>query len=148
METRQIRRYRHALRLFERLVQQQLKCCSCGVSFAQCLVMLELDEHERLTMGELAAHLRLDHTTLSRTVDNLVRKDLVVRQRDGEDRRVVWVYLTETGTARCREIHAQSDAFCESVLDRIPRGEREAVIGNFEILVDAYLEQESSAASC
>ena len=147
MNNQQIRRYRRALRQFERLVGKQLRFCSCGVTFAQCLVMLEIHEHARLSMGKLAEHLRLDQTTLSRSVDGLVRKRLVSRLRDDQDRRVVWVQLTEAGIAKCLEIHEKSDAFCNTVFKNIPYKERSIVIRNFETLVNAYIEQESTAGS-
>ena len=147
MRNQQIRRYRRALRQFERLIGKQLRSCSCGVTLAQCLVMLEIDEHARLSVGQLAAHLRLDHTTLSRTVDSLVRKRLVSRLRDDQDRRVVWVQLTKAGVSRCLEIHDKNDAFCSAVFKKIPAKERSIVIKNFETLVNAYVEQESTAGS-
>ena len=145
MRTREIRRYRRATRQFERLDGVQLKKCCCGLTFAQGLVLLEIDEKGQLTIGELATHLRLDHSTLSRTVEGLVRRQLVDRVRDGGDRRLVRVRLTADGMSICGQMHVNNDAYCREVFKRIPPAKRETVIRSFEILVQAYLDHEAEA---
>jgi DNA-binding MarR family transcriptional regulator len=144
MMDQEIRDYRRALRQFQRLVGAQMKSCSCSVSLPQCLILLELDEHGQMTMSQLAAALRLDHSTLSRTIEGLVRSKLVARLRDESDRRLVWVRLTDHGAATCAEIHRQNDAYCASVLDNIPPSKRTNVLQAFETLVHAYIEHEKT----
>ena len=149
----QIRDYRRTLRQFQRLVGAQMRSCSCSVSLPQCLILLELDEHGQMTMSQLAAALRLDHSTLSRTVDGLVRSKLIARLRDESDRRLVWVRLTDQGAKTCADIHRNNDAYCASVFDNIPLSERTNILEAFESLVRAYLEHErtdgkSDSAAC
>ena len=144
MTDQEIRDYRRALRQFQRLVGAQMKSCSCSVSLPQCLILLELDEHGQMTMSQLAAALRLDHSTLSRTIEGLVRSKLVARLRDESDRRLVWVRLTDHGAATCAEIHRQNDTYCASVLDNIPPSKRTNVLQAFETLVHAYIEHEKT----
>jgi DNA-binding MarR family transcriptional regulator len=127
MTDQEIRDYRRALRQFQRLVGAQMK-----------------SEHGQMTMSQLAAALRLDHSTLSRTIEGLVRSKLVARLRDESDRRLVWVRLTDHGAATCAEIHRQNDAYCASVLDNIPPSKRTNVLQAFETLVHAYIEHEKT----
>ncbi len=47
-----------------------------------------------LRIKDLAVHLRLDSTTVSRHVDDLVRRGLVVREPDTRDGRVTLVHLS------------------------------------------------------
>jgi DNA-binding MarR family transcriptional regulator len=150
MENSTIRRYRRFLRGFERVTNAQLKNCCAGVTLAQCCVLLEIDEGGRLTMGQLASRLRLDNSTLSRTIDGLVGRGLVERLREDRDRRVVRIRLTEQGEAVCRAIHEENDEHCQRVFEKIPPAERDAVIRGFETLVQAYLdaEAESVVGSC
>lgn len=143
LTNREIRRYRQALRKFERIISVQLRSCSGGVTLPQCLVLLDIDECGQMTMGQLASHLRLDQTTLSRTVDGLVAKSLVVRSQDDSDRRMVWIQLTAEGVSLCQQIHSGNDNYCRRVFDNIEPSEREAVIRSFEILVEAYLKHEA-----
>ena len=145
MKTPQIREFRRFLRRFERVTSSQLRNCCAQVTLPQCLVLLEVDEEERLTVGQLASRLRLDNSTLSRTIDNLVRAGLLDRSRDDGDRRIVWIRLTEAGAATCAAIHDQNDAIYRGVFDRIPRSRRDAVIRNFGVLVQAFLDSESEA---
>jgi len=144
MENTDIRRYRRALRQFQSLAGTQMRLCSCSVSLAQCLVLLQIDEQGHSTMGQLASALRLDHSTLSRTVDGLVRKKLLARLRDESDGRLVWIRLTRAGAATCEEIHRNNDAYCLRVFENIPASERGAVIRYFELLVQAYLDHEQA----
>ncbi|MCP3918375.1 MAG: MarR family transcriptional regulator [bacterium] len=147
MKTRDIRKFRRALRQFSRLINSQLKTCCTEVTLAQCLVLLEIEEIGTPNMGQLAVNLRLDNSTLSRTVDGLVLKELVERENDDTDRRVVKVRLTEAGEAVSRSIHADNDASCRRVFDRIPRSERRHVTEAFEALVQAYLAVEDEERS-
>jgi len=123
----------------------QLKHCSCSVTLPQCLVLLDIDECGQVTMGQLASHLRLDQTTLSRTVDGLVKKQLVARLRDDSDRRVVRIQLTAEGVSLCQEINTVNDDYCRRVFERIAPSERDSVVRSFEILVKAYLEHEAES---
>jgi DNA-binding MarR family transcriptional regulator len=126
-------------------------------------VLLDIDEHAHLTMGQLALNLKLDQSTLSRTVDGLVRKKLVARMRDDSDRRLVWIRLTEDGASTCEEIHEVNDEYCLQVFENIPPSERAALlqvfenippseraalVRNFEALIQAYLDHEASVLEC
>ena len=146
MNTRQIREFRRILRRFERVTNTQLRNCCAEVTLPQCLVLLEVDDEKRLTVGQLASRLRLDNSTLSRTIDTLVRSGLFDRSRDDGDRRIVWIRLTEAGDAICAAIHEQNDAIYREVFARIPRSRRDAVVRNFGVLVQAFLDSESQAA--
>lgn len=145
MNTRQIREFRRILRRFERVTNSQLRNCCAAVTLPQCLVLLEVDEEKRLTVGQLASRLRLDNSTLSRTIDNLVRAGLLDRSRDDDDRRIVWIRLTEAGDAACAAIHDQNDAMYRGIFERIPRSRRDAVVRSFGLLVQAFLDSESEA---
>jgi DNA-binding MarR family transcriptional regulator len=143
VNTSEIRRFRSYLRQFERVTHLHLKTCCAGVTLAQCLVLLEVEEHGRPTVGQLASRLRLDDSTLSRTIEGLVKKGLLKRQRDTADRRVVWTRLTPEGKAVCRSIHKDNDAWCRRVFRNVPSSKRATVIRNFEIVVQAFVDGEA-----
>ena len=93
--------------------------------------------------SQLAARLRLDSSTLSRTIDGLVKKRLLARSPDSEDRRVVWIHLTAKGKGTCRSLHEENDAICRSVFAKIPPSRRQSVLRSFDVLVQAYLDCET-----
>ncbi|MGA0603253.1 MarR family winged helix-turn-helix transcriptional regulator [Caulobacter sp. KR2-114] len=67
------------------------------------------------TMSELAAGVFTDRTTLTRTVDMLVREDMVHRLGDATDRRKVTLTLTEKGDDVCRMGHDLIDEISASI---------------------------------
>lgn len=71
-----------------------------GLSTTQFLVLNFVDEaegRESVTVRWLADRLSLDPATVVRTVDSLEQRGLVVRRRDTEDRRRVFVEFTPQG---------------------------------------------------
>ena len=146
MNLAKVRQFRSAMRQFERVANLQQKGCCSGVTLAQCLVLLEIEEHAGQTLRELSSRLRLDDSTLSRTVQGLVQKKLLERRQDEEDRRAIRLQLTSAGMAVCRSIHTENDAYCRRVFRRISPARRRAVLRNFEILVQAYLDDEAASA--
>ena len=147
----EIRRFRRTLRRFERLTHAQLKNCCAHVTLAQCLVLLEIDERGQLTMSQLASRLRLDASTLSRTIEGLVQRRLVERMKQEQDRRVIRIRLTAEGRSVCRSIHEENDGQYLRIFEKIPESRRGTVIKSFETLVRAFLDHEveaMSGASC
>jgi DNA-binding MarR family transcriptional regulator len=145
MKTSQVRDFRRLLRVFVRATNTQQKLCCTEVTQAQCHVLMEVDEQQRLTVSQFAARLHLDTSTLSRTIDGLVRKGLLDRSREGSDRRVVWVGLTEEGQSTCDAIHEQYDGICRDIFDKVPPAKREEVVRSFRILVQAFLDSENDS---
>jgi DNA-binding MarR family transcriptional regulator len=70
---------------------------------SQYFVLKQLEAVGSLSVSDLAQ--RLDMTTAGSTglVDRLVRAGLVQRTRDENDRRVVWVALSEAGISKLAE---------------------------------------------
>jgi len=71
---------------------------STGVTPPQLMVMQTLRENTQLTTGELAKEMVLTQATVTSILDRLERKELISRERGKEDKRKVWVSLTEKGT--------------------------------------------------
>lgn len=69
-----------------------------NISDAQFAVLACLRMNGRLAIGELAQRERVSAPTMSNTVDGLAEAGLVVRVRDGDDRRRVYIEITDPGT--------------------------------------------------
>lgn len=79
-----------------------------GFSTTQFIVlglMDEAQEDEPYTISWLASRLNLDPATVVRTVDSLEKRGLVLRRRDTQDRRQVFVEFTEEGRLTQRSSH-------------------------------------------
>lgn len=69
-----------------------------GLTPPQLYVLATLGYTGGLPFNEIGAKMMVTVSNLTGIVDRLEEKGLVVRERDGRDRRVVWVVLTEKGT--------------------------------------------------
>ncbi len=125
MDIAPVREFRRYIRAIEREVAYQLKNQSgcCGVTLAQCHCLMELDESGATSIVDLSQRLRLDTSTLSRTVDGLVQEGYVERTLNPDNRRFVTVRLSDSGTAKTGEINAVCDGFYEDLLRDYPEGQ-------------------------
>jgi DNA-binding MarR family transcriptional regulator len=140
MDTKEIRAFRHDLRIFARILDQQDQVCCCSeVTPAQCHALLELEESGPLPNGRLAAQLQVDASTLSRTIDQLDQKGLVVRKPHPTDRRATLLKLSDRGGQVATAIHVSADAIYRCVFDNIPEDRRPDVLQGFAQLVEAFV---------
>ncbi|GCE21329.1 hypothetical protein KDK_51290 [Dictyobacter kobayashii] len=77
-------------------LMQHLSEAGSDLSPHQFLVLLRINERT-LTLGEVSREMGLDPSTLAPTVEILVRKGLVQRERDPQDRRRTPLSSTEAG---------------------------------------------------
>ena len=149
MEKETIQRFRRQLRKLERIMEAYLRqdtCCH-GVSIAQCHALLAVEHLGQASLNPLAEHIGLDKSTLSRTVESLVKKKLLMRKTAPQDRRITLISLTDQGRQVCKKINEANDSrFCSvlSALDREP----EAVVDIFEKLVTAMDQCEVFNTAC
>lgn len=147
-----LRDFRRALRILEREVdlalQTQTGCC--GVSSAQCHLLLAVEEAGRASIGDLASDLELDASTLSRTVDGLVKAGLAERREDPENRRRQIVSLSEAGKAKTDSINELCDRYYRRLLDFLPTPEAETLLASLPIFARALrtFRLEGEGKSC
>ena len=83
-------------------LERALKQHDLGVSEFEVLDRLaSVDEHEQRRMQEIGAAVHLSQSALSRVVARLERDGLARRGMCTEDRRGIYVCITEAGRARC-----------------------------------------------
>ena len=68
-----------------------------GVSTIPMLILSSLEEHEKMSMSDLAEHLSLTKSNATMYVDKLVERKLVERMSDKEDRRVIYIKINSAG---------------------------------------------------
>ncbi|PUZ30555.1 transcriptional regulator, MarR family [Chitinophaga costaii] len=74
------------------------------ITVDQWLVMENLYKHTRTTHKQLAHYTDKDITTISRILDLLVKKGLVMRQASSDDRRKVYLELTPAGVDKYTDV--------------------------------------------
>jgi len=68
-----------------------------GITAPQLVCLMALAEREPLSVSAIARQVHLSASTVIGILDRLATKDLVVRQRDEVDRRLVYARLTDQG---------------------------------------------------
>jgi MarR family transcriptional regulator, 2-MHQ and catechol-resistance regulon repressor len=120
--------------------------CCYGISVSQCHTLEALGEHGTQTMHDLAEHLHLAVSTVTRVVDQLVDKGLAERHSGITDRRVCEVVLTPRGRELLGTIQGELIAREQAVLERIPAASRAHVIWAIEALSQAIDEWRKTVA--
>ena len=82
-----------------------------------------IGQNEGCTMSELAKKMGLTAGTVTTSVNGLVRKAYVVREKSEKDRRVVYVFLTEKGKAAFLHHASFHKRMTEEVLKRVKEEE-------------------------
>jgi len=125
MSNSSLQSFRKGLRTLERQVERalvvQTECC--GVTPAQCHLLLEVEEANEASVGDLASLLELDASTLSRTVDGLVKAGFLDRREDSANRRRQLVRLTVSGRGKVDSINDLCNRYYEGLLATLPAGE-------------------------
>lgn len=103
-----------------------------GLTPAQLIVMQTLRENVHLTTGELAKEMAITQATVTSILDRLEKKDLVARERGVEDKRKVWVSLTDDGVELMKGAPTtQQDVFVRHFED-IQNWEQSMVVASLE----------------
>jgi DNA-binding MarR family transcriptional regulator len=84
-----------------------------------------LGAYGRVTMTSLAERLNVPLSTATHTIDRLVAKELVVRTRSEQDRRIVQVDVSEFGQKLRASSEVKKMAMARSWLEPLSPGERE-----------------------
>ena len=136
MDHQVVRKFREILRVFEReLDRQNNSSCCCGVTLAQCHVLMELSKSSPISLNQLASQLAVDKSAASRTVEQLASKEMLIRSIPREDRRTTLLSLTPTGTQVCRQINEGNDDYYHKALQSLPAADLPVFLRSFEAMV-------------
>ncbi|MFC2948841.1 MarR family winged helix-turn-helix transcriptional regulator [Virgibacillus sediminis] len=74
-----------------------------GVTLVQLQIMKLVSEEPNMSLGELTRKMNLGKSTVSSTVDRLVKAGHLQREQSKKDRRAIILNLTEEGRAKQKE---------------------------------------------
>jgi DNA-binding MarR family transcriptional regulator len=110
------------------------------LSAHQASLLDHLDEADATSLLTLAGHMGVTASTMSLTVDRLVRSGYVTRERDAIDARKVALRLTKDG-ARVKERKSVLDReLVAAMLGRMKARDRAAGLAGLELLAKAAAE--------
>jgi DNA-binding MarR family transcriptional regulator len=101
----------------------------------QFWVLVAIYEHPGFSLGQLAAHLRMDEPTASRVVSALMKRKLVQVKGDAVDRRRARVHLAPAGAVRGKELQDLATAVRAAVVKGFSAGQLTALRSSLRKIV-------------
>ncbi|GIO66357.1 MarR family transcriptional regulator [Paenibacillus sp. JTLBN-2024] len=95
---------------------------------AQLAVLEVLGENERMKPSDLTPLLATSPAAVTMLLDRMEKNGLIQRERDGNDRRIVWVSISAKGKAEVERGVQIRDAFLAKVLSRISAHNQQLLI--------------------
>ncbi len=112
------------------------------LTLLELCVLRELSRQKELSMSEVGKALSVNLSTLTRIVDKLVKRDLVARKPDPDDRRVVRIMLTPGGSRASHMLEQEKRKRVESFLRGMTSDERRALLKIVKTVHGRMLGQE------
>src|SRR5579859_677594 len=119
------------------LHRPDLTPCGHPMSISAAHSLMELASGHPLTLNELTTRLHLQKSTVSRLVDQLVRRRWVKRTPHPRDGRALLLQLTDTGRRVAHRVAASREAKFSAVAARMNGAELDSVLTALEVLVRA-----------
>ena len=107
------------------------------ISAHQASILDHLDDVEATSLFDLARHMGVTASTMSITVDRLVRGGYVVRERSTEDRRRLDLRLTPAGLRIKKQQKVLEPELVAAVLARLDERKRKQALRGLELLAEA-----------
>lgn len=124
------------VRVFQLFERDQIKVH--GFTSSQCYSLIEILKAGSLTMNELSDKMNLDSSTMTRVIDKLVRDELIKRERDEADRRIMLVSLTDKGREAADKLNSSVNEYYKKIISSIPLGKADEVLSAVAILLKAF----------
>lgn len=102
------------------------------LTFAQFAVMRILFSRGAVAMGTIAEQLDISLAGATGIIDRLVHAGMVERRRSEEDRRVVWVDLSDEGRGRMTRMQEERHGYMRSLLAPLDEGELSTLVDLLE----------------
>ena len=83
--------------IINRYLSGKFKEANLGITVEQWTVLACLWEHDKVAQQKLSEITFRDNPSMTRLIDNLEKRDLVVRMPDSTDRRTKLIHLTQKG---------------------------------------------------
>lgn len=141
--------FRELIRILERklgLLNKQDSCC-LEVTLAQCHALVEIGRAKNISLKDLANLITLDISTMSRTVDSLVKKEFVFRTPSETDRRSVDIKLTEKGLSLFKDIENKMEDKFKNIFNQISLENQLTVFNGLNIIIEALEKNENIPTS-
>ena len=105
-----------------------------GVSPSHWMVLMALGEKNNQVQTELARTVNLDNATVTRVIDKLAEKELLVREQNRDDRREQVVSITKKGRETYKKWNAIGEKVNRIATQNISISEKKSILHSFTII--------------
>ena len=115
-----------------------------GVSIVETRCVRTLHEKKQLTVNQLAQEMSLTSSRVTRIIDGLVAKEMVVRESGEKDRRVYNLSLTSEGEKLANNLNQDHIKIHEEIINNVPEKYHHLMIEILKQLnkaVESWLEK-------
>lgn len=109
-------------------VARRFQGCGYKLSAQDFGILFRLWKQDGLSQVQIASLMMRDKTTITRRLDALVKKGLIERRIDSDDRRLFRIHLTKEGMLATERLMVVVDEFQKEVLAEVPEQDKEATI--------------------
>jgi DNA-binding MarR family transcriptional regulator len=102
------------------------------MSIEQFTLIREVYKHGSIRASELAELLYVHKSAVTVRADKLVKKGLLLRERDMEDRRNVYLRLSKAGVEYYETMENKINEFVEAIIKDFPKDDMEHFLQVFE----------------
>jgi DNA-binding MarR family transcriptional regulator len=108
-----------------------------NLTIPQLKSLFYISRHGKVNLSGLASGIRVTPANVTGIVDRLVEQDLLTRTPDPNDRRVLWLKVTDKGNALVNELREGRANEMGRILNELSEEELSIVAHSFELLVRA-----------
>ncbi|MGE8206704.1 MarR family winged helix-turn-helix transcriptional regulator [Heyndrickxia sp. NPDC080065] len=113
-----------------------------NMSIEQFAILRNLYNRQPLRASELAEQLGVNKSAIVVKIEKLEKKGLIYRERDKEDRRNIYLYLSEEGKTVYEEVESKIENFVSIYLKELDHEDFEAFINLYEKILNIIQKNE------
>lgn len=118
------------------------------ITTEQWAVLLKLVEKEGINQKLLSKEVEKDQATLTRILDILERKSLIIRKKSPEDRRAFLIYTTDKGKELKEEVYPFIEELFENMICGIPKDELDLFVSVLSKINENMCTEEQKMKQC
>jgi MarR family transcriptional regulator, organic hydroperoxide resistance regulator len=127
-----------AVGVIERSLEKDLITVEMDLTIPQIRTLMAVYINECCTMSELAKFTGYATSALTGIVDRMIKKKLVQRVRDENDRRIVNVVATRSGCILADEYSRKLMRHTSTILEKLNISEREKIVAFVEKIAKSF----------
>lgn len=105
-----------------------------GITPPQGMLIGSLSKFGKLKISDLSDNLGLSNSTVSGIIDRLEKQEMVIRTRSQEDKRVVYVSLSEKFEEGHHNFHRRAEENIQAIMDRGTNEDLEKIMDGLNTL--------------